>query len=107
MIDVPDPSTRKKRGVAAEEQAIGSEHAQGPFENSFERQARFVLDPAVRTRRVEQNVRAQISDHQRLAKESRTKMRDDDRNGRIRHRKCVEVEGIAQANIEQAWQTQL
>ena len=54
-----------------------------PAEDGAERQARVILDPAVRARRVEQHVGAEVGDHQRLAKQAGAEVRNDDRHGRI------------------------
>ena len=50
------------------------------------------------------HVRAEVRDHQRFAQEPRAEVRDDDRHLRIAQRECVEIERVAEPDVEMARQ---
>ncbi len=54
-----------------------------------------------------EDVRTEVRDHQRLAEEARAEMRDDDRHRRVRERDGVQVQGVAEADVERARQAEL
>ena len=101
------PATRKVRRIGAEEQSRCAGRRTRGLEDASEAEARNVTNPAVRARRVEMHVGAGCDRREGIGEPPGPEVRNDERHIREGRRQARQRDGIAEGQIELAWQSEL